>query len=71
MKEFTQCLVPFLDQSLKNLRQRLDTVLPDLHQAPADWFQFWDEVSSGRPDDIAATCTMIAVFRRATSWRVA
>ena len=43
-REFTQSLVPFLEQSLNNLRQRIDTVLPDLHQTPAEWFQFWDEV---------------------------
>ncbi|CAN0241875.1 unnamed protein product, partial [Laminaria digitata] len=45
--EFTQFLVPFLEQSLNNLRQRMDSVLPDLHKAPAEWFRFWDEDESG------------------------
>lgn len=42
--------MPFLEESLNNLRERVNTVLPDLHAEPAEWFRFWDEVSSDSVD---------------------
>eukprot|EP00904_Undaria_pinnatifida_P012786 jgi/Undpi1/8638/HiC_scaffold_25.g11103.m1 len=70
--EFSNGLVPFLEESLNNLRERVNTVLPDLHAEPAEWFRFWDEDESGsleRPEIVRALVKSIPELSgRDESW---
>ncbi|CAN0459886.1 unnamed protein product [Ascophyllum nodosum] len=55
--EFRNLLAPFLEETMGNLRKRINKDLPDLAREPMEWFDYWDEDESGtleRPEVVRA-----------------